>query len=1298
MTSQQPATDGVAGEISEKGDTIPETKSVESIHRPRGPLDDVVIETGENTEEDEKKDAGVEFGNYFKLWSSDYVKPLDRVLHLIGFISAIGAGAALPLMTLVFGGLVNLFNEHSINSTNNARFDKELSKYALYFVYLFLGKFVLVYLHTTCFTIAATRIVRDIRLAYIKSIMRQEIAYFDTCTPGSVATRISTNANLIQTGLGEKVGIATMGFSMLVSAFIVAFTKYWKLTLVTATTLPAVILLVGTTVFFDQKLETQILATLSTAGGLAEEALGSIRNVVAFGAHEKLEARYRSYLDTATKLGMKKGPVLGLQYSSEFSIMYCAYALSFWYGIKLLLRGEISDGGTVFTVFFSCIIATSSLTIIAPSMGDFTKASAAAKDVLEMIAREPSIDSTSPSGEQPDVVDGRIELRNINFRYPARPTVQVLSDISITFEAGKSTALVGASGSGKSTIIALAERWYDPESGSVELDGRDLKSLNLKWLRRQMGLVQQEPVLFNDTVMMNVLYGHHDPDSLTEEEKKRIVKQACIEANADEFIEALPEGYDTVVGERASLMSGGQKQRIAIARSIVSNPRILLLDEATSALDPKAEGIVQAALDKAAKTRTTIIVAHRLATVKKADKIVVLNKGMVVEQGTYEGLLEAEGAFYRLVNAQKLSVMDEDVEDGDAVETEEAEDLGNIERVETRHSNWTDRPASELQQEDISRRLSFFRCLCIIFYEHRHLWLWFFAGVAGCILGGAVFPVQAVLFSKIVTVFQFTGAKLQERGNFWALMFVMLALATLIAYASIGYIWTSVAFIMSRVHRASYFSAMITQDISFFDLPGNSSGSLVGRLSSDPQALHDLIQGNLGLILVVIVNLTSSIILSLIIGWKLALVATFGALPILFTAGFIRMRLELSAQERVSEFFLESTRFATEAVSAIRTVQSLTLETSILSRYSNRLSGPVKAAYKRVSLIMILFGLSESVDMLGSGLGFWYGGRLILSGEYTVTQFFIVFTAIVFGGQAAGFLFGFTTNLTKAHAAANNIIHLRTSTPPINTSTGSPMPSETPDDGAEVPAIEFRHVRFTYPTRPTIPVLRNCNLRILPGERIGLVGASGCGKSTIIALLERFYDTTSGDILIHGTPLKSLDVHQYRSSVALVSQEPTLYQGSVRDNITLGARGEVNDEAVEKAARSANIHDFILSLPQGYLTDVGTKGVALSGGQRQRLAIARALVRDPRILLLDEATSALDTESERVVQEAVERASRGRTVIAVAHRLSTVREFDRVLVLAGGRVVEEGSHQELVEKRGRYWGMCLGQSLEREAV
>jgi ATP-binding cassette subfamily B (MDR/TAP) protein 1 len=824
-----------------------------------------------------------------------------------------------------------------------------------------------------------------------------------------------------------------------------------------------------------------------------------------------------------------------------------------------------------------------------------------------------------------------------------------------------------------------------------------VKDLNLKWLRQQIGLVQQEPVLFNDTVYANVVHGLQGTNMqrLPEEDKRRLVKEACIEANADAFIEAFPEGYDTIVGERASRMSGGQKQRIAIARSIISNPKILLLDEATSALDPKAERIVQAALDQAAKSRTTIVIAHRLATVKKAHNIIVLNKGAVVEQGTHESLLAAGGAYHRLVSAQQLSVAADDVQDqsDESSESEVAHDLADIDRIETRQSAYEITENDSLGTKNGRRNL--FKCLAIIFYEHRLLWPWFLGGLIGCIMGGAVFPAQAILFSRIVTVFDLPASRLEERGNFWALMFFMLGIGALIAYASSGVFWTTVAFMMSRVHREAYFAAMITQDIAFFDVPENSSGSLTGRLSADPQALQDLIQGNLGLIIAVIVNLASSSVLSLIVGWKLALVALFGCLPPLFLAGYTRMRLELSSQERVSKFFLESTRFASEAVGSIRTVQSLTLEDEVMERYASRLNGPVRSAYKRTTWIMILFGLSESIDMLGTGLAFWYGGRLLSFGEYTARQFFVVFIAVVFGGQAAGFLFGFTTNITKAQAAANNIIHLRNAKPAINSSTGNDLPPDQEDK----PLIEFRDVRFNYPARPAVSVLRHCNLKIMRGQRIGLVGASGCGKTTIISLLERFYDITSGEILINGVLLALLDVHKYRATLALVSQEPTLYQGSVRDNITLGTPvGEVSDAVVEAAAKSANIHDFIMSLPQGYATDVGTKGIALSGGQRQRLAIARALIRDPEVLLLDEATSALDTESERVVQAAIDTASRGRTTIAVAHRLSTIRHYDRILVFGSGRVVEEGSHEELVDKRGRYWAMCQGQSLDREAV
>lgn len=288
---------------------------------------------------------------------------------------------------------------------------------------------------------------------------------------------------------------------------------------------------------------------------------------------------------------------------------------------------------------------------------------------------------------------------------------------------------------------------------------------------------------------------------------------------------------------------------------------------------------------------------------------------------------------------------------------------------------------------------------------------------------------------------------------------------------------------------------------------------------------------------------------------------------------------------------------------------------------------------------------------------------------------------------------------TKAHSAANRIFHLRNEKPPINSSTGT-----QPTSNDSETAIEFKDVRFSYPTRPDTTVLRGLNLSIQRGQSIGIVGASGCGKTTVIALLERFYDLTSGQILIHGQPLSSLDIHAYRSLVGLVSQETILYQGSIRENILLGIlpssdnNRTPSEDRLILACKDANIHDFISSLPEGYDTDAGSRGLALSGGQRQRIAIARALIRDPKILLLDEATSALDTQSEKVVQEALETATKGRTTIAVAHRLSTVRGANQIFVLDKGRVVEQGAHAELIRRRGRYWDMVQAQSLDREAT
>ncbi|KFY82786.1 hypothetical protein V498_08451 [Pseudogymnoascus sp. VKM F-4517 (FW-2822)] len=396
---------------------------------------------------------------------------------------------------------------------------------------------------------------------------------------------------------------------------------------------------------------------------------------------------------------------------------------------------------------------------------------------------------------------------------------------------------------------------------------------------------------------------------------------------------------------------------------------------------------------------------------------------------------------------------------------------------------------------------------------------------------------------------------------------------------------------------------------------------------------------------------------------------------------------------------------------------SLTLEAKVLDNYSDRLNFTVKKAYKHIAISMALFGLSESLDLIAMALAFWYGGRLLSEREYDAQTFFVVFTAIIFGGQAAGFLFGFTMNTTKAHAAANQILHLRAQQPPINSSTDTtkahaaanqilhlraqqpPINSSTgaapnPDSGET--AIEFSNVRFSYPTRPDLPILRGLNMKIHQGQFVGIVGASGCGKTTVISLLERFYDIKSGDIRIHGQRLIDLDVHAHRATTGLVSQDTTLYQGSIKDNVLLGTSTEDESKLIQ-ACKDANIHDFIMSLPEGYDTDSGSRGLALSGGQRQRIAVARALIRDPKLLLLDEATSALDTESEEVVQRALETAAKGRTTVAVAHRLSTIRDADRIFVLDRGVVVEEGTHDELAKMKGRYWEMVQAQSLDRVA-
>ena len=1277
---------------------------------------------------DAEKEASAGFGYYIRVFS--YADTLSKCLFAASIIGSILAGAALPLMSLIFGQFTNQFSNFSVGASNRESFKNSVDDLVLWFVYLFIARFVIAYSANVAISTAAIRTTAALRRAFLEATLRQEVWHFDKASNGSAATALTTNGNRVNQGLADKLAYIAQGLGLFFSSFIIALAVQWKLSLIIMSIIPAILLSTGGCIAADVPIEARITKIYSRGSVMMQEAISSVKTVHAFWAQDKIVAKYDVFLAEAFQEAKKKSPIFGILFSTEYFLVLAGTALAFWQGVRMYLSGEIESVGTVFTVVLSITLGATAMSLIAPQIQAITNASSSAAELFSIIDKKSELDPLSEEGQKPSSCHGEIEVKNLSFSYPTRPESQVLHSLNLSIPAGKTTALVGASGCGKSTLVGLLERWYKPTSGQILLDGVDISQYNTHWLRSNIRLVQQEPVLFRGTVFQNVAKGFVGSQlELSKDEQMKLVEEACKSANAHDFITDLPQGYHTEVGERASMLSGGQKQRVAIARSIVSNPRVLLLDEATSALDPRAEKVVQDALNKVSVDKTTLIIAHKLATVKKADNIVVMSYGKVLEQGTHQELINRDGQYASLVRAQDLGS-----EKGEADFTKENEDLA-LERTLTmaRTKSVAGSIADDPEAQNLARgtlNYGLLRCIAIMFYEQRDLYWYFALSMTGSVIGGATYPAQAIIFSKIINVFTLPRDEIQDRANFWSLMMFIVALANLFAYFSIGWCCNVIGQTVTRRYRLEMMRRIMGMDADFFDRPENSSGALTSKLSSLPTALQELISANVMLIFIVLVNLFSSSVLAIAYGWKLGLVVVLGGLPLLVGAGFIRIRLEQKLENETGKNFAESAALATEAVTSIRTVSSLTLESRIMDEYNENLDGIVGRSIKSLVWTMFWYAISQSIEFLIMGLGFWYGSRLLADGEYTTEQFFIIYVAVIFGGQAAGQFFGYSTSLTKARPAANYILWLRTIKSKIaetpenahigpetfddsdksekRTTDNDSSPGSTsehsgsPKSETRMGQIAVEDVDFRYLQRDSARVLRNLNLTIPAGSFAACVGPSGCGKSTLISLLERFYDPTSGTITLSNQPITNFSPKRYRACMSLVQQEPTLYQGSVRENILLGLPSDtaVDDDRIYEALRQANAHDFVSSLPEGLNTPCGSKGMSFSGGQRQRIAIARALIRQPRLLLLDEATSALDTQSERIVQEALDTAAgkAERTTVAVAHRLSTIKGADVIFVFGGGRVVESGTHSELMAlKGGRYREMARAQSLDQAA-
>ncbi|KAK0709215.1 ABC transporter-like protein [Lasiosphaeria miniovina] len=1217
-----------------------------------------------------------------------------------------GAGVTMPIMNVVFGRMVGSFTGYygADAATTYELFRNSISTCALYLLGLFFIRLVLDYVAYMGFRMCSLRISAAIRLRYMKCLFGQPVSTLDVLPPGQTAAIITITASVLQAGISEKLSAFLQALSTVVSALVIAMSYSWKLTLITSSGLVLITVVYAVTTPFLVKILNDVQHADIQASTTANELFSSIRMIAACGAEEKMAKRYSGWVDESRRRGLKMSPLIAAQQAPIQFAVYGTFALSFWYSLKMYLELQFNSAETLIVVLMSVMLMTTSIGGITAPLAAAARAAGAAT-VFYTIIDAPRPDKSGV--KEPEVSASEdIVLQNVNFAYPTRPDIKVLDDLSLQFPVSKITAIVGPSGSGKSTIVGLLERWYEIEAlesnamslywrnGYVGVGGRPLREIDLKWWRTQIGLVQQEPFLFNNSIYVNVEFGligtqWEDADLET---KKDLVKQACKEAFADEFINRLPEGYSTIVGDSGIKLSGGQRQRLAIARSIVKRPKILILDEATSSIDVRGEQMVQAALDRVSKNRTTIMIAHRLATIKKADNIIVLRKGKVVQQGTHEDMMAQEsGAYWTLATTQQLTMespVDEDEVKAHSLDIEVTEKK-SMATIGTDATTYIETTTIVSDGEPEKKARGIWGSFGLLLREQSMHWRWYIVLMLGAVGGGASQPIQAYLFATELTLFQFWGPWLPELANFWSLMFVMLAIFVAISYFALGWASSTIAFHITHYYRTEYFNNILSKSVAFFDADEHSVGALTARLATDPSQLQELLGTNMAFVIISILNVVGCLSISFYFGWKLTVVTLCSSMPLIIAAAFLRIRYEAQFEKTNNEVFAESAKFATESIGAFRTVSSLTLEDTIIQRYETLLQNHISKSFLKSSWTTFVFSAADSIALLCMAFILWYGGNLMLNHEYLPFQYMIVYIAVLQGGLGAGQWLSYGPNIAKASVAASRIIDMRFDDHIDGKLVSLDFGNLGEDDmGVK---IQFQNVWFRYPTRD-VPILNGLNLTIEKGQFAAIVGPSGSGKTTVISLLERFYSPKAGRILYNGLDIADMALSSYRKDISLVAQEPNLFGGSLRENILVGVDEETTtEEQLHQACRDAEIHDFIVSLPDGYSTEVGPRGVSLSGGQKQRLAIARALIRNPRLLLLDEATSSLDAETEKAVQAVFEKNKKNRTMIVVAHRLATVQNADVIFVISDGRVLEKGDHASLIKKRGVYYQMVRQQ-------
>jgi len=1232
----------------------------------------------------------------------------EKLVLALGFLGACAHGAGQPVLCLMWGDLIDglgasISGDFEIENFANytpsqiQALHDQMADQMLENVGIIAVKFIVI---GCCVCVAAAlqgfafpwfvdSQLAKMRPLYFDAMLHRDVGWFDTHSPGALPGEMSSDLETFAEGFGSKLGVSAMAFAGLCVGLSVGFALSWEIALLMLVTLP--LMAVGAVVMSSAVLDArrEVQGPYEKAAALADEVLFAIRTVVAFGGEAYELGRYANAVDVAKRGGLKNRIKTGVGMGYIWLIYFCSMALAFWFAMTLMYNGkEDLSAGKVLSAFMCILTVGFMIGKIGPGFAGVAAAQASMARFFFLVRNESTIQKRTCDDRKPAGQIETMAFENVHFAYPARPEMKVLNGVSLTIQKGQKVAVVGESGSGKSTIMALLERFYDPLEGAVLINGEDLRTLNIESYRKQIGYVGQEPVLFATSVRENILQGCN---GATEEDFEAAAHNAQLD-----FVKALPEQFDTYVGSGGSQFSGGQKQRIAIARALLKKPSVMFLDEATSALDSSCEKMIQQTIDQLGRStwlgRMTIVsIAHRLSTVQNSDVIYVLEGGRVAEQGTHKDLTLQEGGIYQALAAAQGAVLARKIT-GELVPNS---DEGEVPKIALKPSRAGHKPIEDaedrekLREKHISKhyKVPMLRLLKL----SRPYWCCFIPGLLAALVSGACFPMMGafVLVDALSALMQGEKEEMKQQAEMAAIYFVLVGVARCVASTFQFACFGVIAEVTTREARVTMLENVFRQDIGYHDDPDNTPGKLVAALKIYTYRIARLIVSfgdNADALCSIVVGLTMAFVGC----WEMA-GAMLLTIPIFGVAAGIKMAVMMGAEKSENQVMKQATQLTSDSLLNARTVQASGNEQDILRLYRSMIAAVSKGFTRRHVLGGLAFGFSSSIVFFVMAGGFYFMGFLIKEGRATFESGQQAFMGILYASMGAGMASALTGDLAKAKVAAHDMFEIIDHQSLIN---GLEPEGQTLEKEPGLGRIEFQEVRFSYPFRPDVQVLQGVSFVLEAGQSAGLVGPSGGGKSTVMAMLQRFYDPASGQVRIGQgrTSLSELNIRWWRKQVGFVGQEPVLFNASILDNVMygLGAEETFSPDHLEECKKMANLTFIDNHKAQGWHTQVGPRGSRLSGGQKQRVAICRALLRNPPILLLDEATSALDSQSERVVQAALEAARQGRTSIAIAHRLSTIQDCDVILVVAEGQVAETGTHGELMSKKGVYYKLQLG--------